>query len=89
MASGGPGTKRTNKQGAEQENVLFLPNHKAWCLHNQTDCTLGSSPQPKTSGEDKRERSGKPKLSLTTVLQTLIDNTGGYSDDESEDSEEE
>jgi hypothetical protein len=84
---GEPTTKEWNKK-----TYHFCPNHKAWCLHNQTeDCTLRNSTQPKTSGEVKRERSsGKPKLSLTTVLKTLIDNNGGYSDDEeSEDSEEE
>jgi hypothetical protein len=83
---GEPTTKKWNKK-----TYHFCPNHKAWCLHNQTDCTLGSSTQPKTSGKDKRERSsGKPKLSLTAALQTLINDNGGYSDDEeSEDSEEE
>jgi hypothetical protein len=83
---GEPTTKEWSKK-----TYHFCPNHKAWCLHNQTDCTLGSSTQPKTSGEDKRERSsGKQKISLTTALKTLIHDNGGYSDDEeSEDSEEE
>ena len=81
---GEPTTKEWNKK-----TYHFCTNHKAWCLHNQTDCTLGDNPQPKTSGEDKHERGAKQKLSLTTVLQTLIDDNGGYSEDESEDSEEE
>ena len=82
---GEPTTKEWNKK-----TYHFCTNHKAWCLHNQNDCTLGDNQQPKTSGEDKRERAASKKLSLTTALQTLINDNGGYSEDEdSEDSEEE
>jgi hypothetical protein len=83
---GEPTTKEWSKK-----TYQFCPNHKAWCLHNQTDCTLGSSAQqPKTSGEDKHERSsGKPKISLTTALRTLINDNGGHYDDEEFDYSEE
>jgi hypothetical protein len=81
---GEPTTKEWSKK-----TYHFCPNHQAWCLHKQTDCTLGGSEQHKTSGEDKHERSsGKPKISLTTALKTIYDN-GGHSDDEESDYSEE
>ena len=45
----------TTKEWNNKKTYHICQSHKAWCLHNQTDCTFGSSPQPKMSGESKRE----------------------------------